>query len=551
MPLVNWRMPSDLAQLTTHIPLSIMSVEKISYRTLLVASCLCGALVSGCVSTGRYIDPYQARAEREAAMAQQEQGSGGDVLLATMTSINTRMYAYQEKLQRWQDLERSGATRGLSTQEQNQVNQCQAQLQDILLEYTSLQQQLKEQTHIEAAKLLAANSLLRLNQQDIDYLEGNCGKLLAQLQKGQTNTAVQPVDPRIQAAVEQQDYDQVITLYNQMVRIPGAIPSAETSLWYGQALVKNHQYDTALQVLTPLLESVRQRPDQQAILLPLIQLVADLDFTRGAYDDARKKYEEVIRVSIDKGAHQDEWAALQLAALQPGVVPPGELGGFAQLLKNYLSFVPRRDGLNFSESVNAFRQQHPYTTMAPNVGYLNKSARDQSNAWLNRSLGQQNVSAPDANVQALSGSEKLPAQQTPATGGDGATGGAVSGGTDVLSADQALQAEFNKGVALLDAKEYDQAITQLQQLQGTSLAPQAENKVAEASRKAGQALRQKAAELFVRANSSRDKDEKRKMLLGSRDLLHSILSKYPQSGLEEKVQRNLARINADLSALEQ
>ncbi|MGE4558568.1 MAG: hypothetical protein AB7E77_00065, partial [Desulfobulbus sp.] len=53
----------------------------------------------------------------------------------------------------------------------------------------------------------------------------------------------------------------------------------------------------------------------------------------------------------------------------------------------------------------------------------------------------------------------------------------------------------------------------------------------------------------VRASNSRDTDEKRKLLLSSRDLLQSILSKYPQSGLTGKVQRNLARIDADLSAL--
>ncbi|MBM9615809.1 hypothetical protein JWJ90_16190 [Desulfobulbus rhabdoformis] len=518
----------------------------------MIASCLCGALVSGCVNSGRYVDPYQARADREAAMEQRSvKSSGGDVLLATLTSINMRIHAYREKLKSWQELERESAPGGLSTLQQNQVNQCQAQLQDILLEYTALQQQLKEETRRETAKSLAGNSLLRLNQQDIDYLEGDCSKLLAKLQQSPPAAATGSVDPQIQAAYTGEDYDRVITLYNQMTRTPGVTPSSTTSLQYGQALVKNHQPADALRVLGPLLEAVRQQPGQEALLLPLMQLVADLDFTRGAYDDARRKYEEVIRLSIEKGAHQDEWAALQLAALQPGVVQAGELGDFAQVLKNYLSYVPRRDGFSVNEAVNTFRQQHPYTTMAPNVGYLNKSARDQANAWLNKSLKSQDVAPQSPAVAGTSTSQNMPQQQTPATAQtDAGTGGQATSPSTPLSADQALQAEFDKGVALLDAKEYDQAIAQLQQLQGTSLAPQAEAKIAEASKRAGQALRQKAAELFVRANSSRDTDEKRKMLLGSRDLLQSILSKYPHSGLEEKVQRNLARINADLSAIE-
>ena len=74
-------------------------------------------------------------------------------------------------------------------------------------------------------------------------------------------------------------------------------------------------------------------------------------------------------------------------------------------------------------------------------------------------------------------------------------------------------------------EKYDQALEQFKLLENTELAPKAQPMVAEASKQAGQAIRQKAAELFVRANSSRDPDEKRKMLLSSRDLLESILTK--------------------------
>ena len=58
------------------------------------------------------------------------------------------------------------------------------------------------------------------------------------------------------------------------------------------------------------------------------------------------------------------------------------------------------------------------------------------------------------------------------------------------------------------------------------------------------------SELFVRATNSRDTEEKRKLLLGSRDLLQGALTKYPQSGLADKIQRNLARIEAELRAVD-
>jgi outer membrane protein assembly factor BamD (BamD/ComL family) len=115
---------------------------------------------------------------------------------------------------------------------------------------------------------------------------------------------------------------------------------------------------------------------------------------------------------------------------------------------------------------------------------------------------------------------------------------------------QSLQGEYDKGMALLQAKEYDQALERFNRLRHTALDAKAQPMITEASTQAGQAVRQKAAELFVRASNSRDSEEKRRLLLSSRDLLQSILTKYPQSGLTDKVQRNLARIDADLRGLD-
>jgi outer membrane protein assembly factor BamD (BamD/ComL family) len=113
-----------------------------------------------------------------------------------------------------------------------------------------------------------------------------------------------------------------------------------------------------------------------------------------------------------------------------------------------------------------------------------------------------------------------------------------------------LQEEYDRGVAHLQAKEYDKAIERFNRLQRTPLEAKARPQIEEASKLAAQDMRQKAAELFVRATNSRDTDEKRKLLLSSRDLLQSILVKYPQSGLADKVQKNLARIEAELRAVE-
>jgi len=481
-----------------------------------------------------------------------------DVLIPAMTSINTRINAYEEKLRDWQDIERRADAMGLSAEQQNRINECRSQLQDILLEYTSLQKQLQQQTSVDAAQLLAGNSLLRLNQQDIDYLESGCGNFLADLRTKQTATTPAPVDPQINAAFENQDYPQVINLYNQMAQTSGVTPAPMTVFQYGQALLKNYQDADASRVLNVLLDRIRQQPVQEELLLPLLQLVADLNFSQQAYEDARRKYEEVIRISIEKGAHKDEWAGLQMAALQPGVAQASELQDFGGLLKNYLSYVPKRDGFSVDEAANGFRLRHPNSTMAPNVNFLSKDARQQADAWLNRSMNQAQVGvdqpqqpqAPQVSATPEPPAVQQPSGIPPAVPVVGGGAAQVSGAALPVTSTQSAQAQYDQGVALLQAQKYDQAIEQFKLLQNTELAAKAQPQMAEASRQAAQAVRQKAAELFVRANSSRDPEDKRKMLLSSRDLLESILTKYPQSGLESKVQRNLARINADLSALD-
>ena len=57
-----------------------------STKPLVIVSCLCGALVAGCAGDGPYVDPYQARARREAAM-QQQGGGGQDSANATRRDV--------------------------------------------------------------------------------------------------------------------------------------------------------------------------------------------------------------------------------------------------------------------------------------------------------------------------------------------------------------------------------------------------------------------------------------------------------------------------------
>ena len=529
-----------------------------SSSLLMTASCACILSLSGCAMDSGMVDPSDARARREAAARQTKPDQPRtevvqkDVLMPVMASINSRIRAYEQKIGEWKEVERKTSTMSLPQEKLNRIDECRSHLQHILIEYTSLQKQLQQETQIEAAQLLAGNSLIQLNQQDIDYLESGCGRFLAELQTASQPVAVAPPDPQIKAAYDGGDYGQVINLYAQAAAVPGQAMPAETTYQYGQALLKNHQEAEAKRVLGDLLTQVRQQKGRDELLLRLLQSNADLNFGMESVDEARKQYEELIRLSIEKGAHRDEWAGLQLAALQTAGIGTPEFKEYTSLLRSYLAFVPKRDGYGVAERADKFLLAYPASSVVANVNLMKKLSREQADSWLNQGVkrieaqvgDRKTPEQPPQEVQATTAISPQ-GEVTTATSGSAATVPTAAAGNE-----KNLQEEYDRGVAHLQAKEYDKAIERFNRLQRTPLEAKAKPQIEEASRLAAQDMRQKAAELFVRATNSRDTDEKRKLLLSSRDLLQSILVKYPQSGLTDKVQKNLARIEAELRAVE-
>lgn len=502
------------------------------------------------------IDPSESRERREAAMRRERADQPAtevvrkDVMMPVMSSINNRIRACEQKIEEWREVERKIAGMGLPQEKLNRIDECKSHLQHILLEYTSLQKQLQQETQIEAAQLLAGNSLLQLNQQDIDYLESGCVKFQAELKNLSQPVVAAPADPQIKAAFENGDYDQVINLYNQAGATPGQGQAAETTFQYGLALLKNHQEAEARNVLSELLARIKTQKGQDALHLQILQTVADLNFTSESLDEAKKQYEELMRLSIEKGAHKEEWAGLQLAALQPGGGAPEELKAYNTLLRNHLAFTPKRDGYGVVEQAERFARTYPASRLVSNAQFIGKESRAQADARLNQGIQRIEAQAGERRGADSPGTVVTPPATTiPSGDAAGGTPSVVSTQAPAGS-EKSMQDDYDRGVAHLQAKEYDKAIERFNRLARTPYEAKARPQIEEAAKLGAQEMRQKAAELFVRASNSRDTEDKRKLLLSSRDLLQSILVKYPQSGLTDKVQRNLTRIEAELKAVE-
>jgi len=500
------------------------------------------------------IDPSAARDRRQAPTRQDgggQQLAPRDSQAQALTLINNRVHTYGQRIKEWQALERKVAS--LPREKSDKVNECKAQLQDILNGYSTLQNRLLQERQVDGTQLQASDSLLQLNQQDIDYLESGCNRLLAELKAVPEPQIGTSLDPQIRAAFENGDYDRVLTLYGQIALTPGAIPAPEVTLLYGRALVKNHQEAVARTVLSDLLDRLRSQPGQEGLGSQVLRSQADLELSLGSYAEARGNYEASLRSGAE-GGQGKEWIGVQLAALQPGGAAPEELEQYRGLLRNYLAYVPKRDGYAVAEQAEKFLLTYPASRLVVNVNTIHKSSREQAETGLRQGLQRIEAQAEERKAQEQPATTDQPPPvegATPAGQGGRADQGAPAKGADPPQAvdTKALQDEYDRGLTHLAAKEYGQAVERLTPLLKTSLADRARPSLEEASRLAAQEDRQKAADLFVRSTTSRDQESKRKLLLASRDLLQGILTKYPQSGLGDKVQRNLSRIDQELKAV--
>ncbi len=519
------------------------------------------------------IDPTIGREKRAAALGRGEGGFAPvpvrqDDLRTVLSSVNSRIQACQQKLESWRQAEQRWDNASLGVDKVSRVNECQAQLQDILGGYTALQGQALQMEGNYGGTEMLSERLLQLNQQDMNYLEGGCGRLLTELQMAAPASAPPVASPStadsaIAKAFADMEYEQVINLYGQMTAVPGQIPAGESTLLYGQALLKNYQEPMARDVLSGLLARVRQEPGQESLRARVLRLTADLDFADGARDEARAAYEQLATAGGG-----DKWAGVQLAAMQSGDLGADEARDYSALLKSYLAYIPKRDGYAVSSQAEKFLSAYPASRLVANVNLMLKGSREQADAWLNRGI--QRVADQAGERQDLPPGTPAPGQPaapgsapggnaggTAVAGGAGAWSGGLAVQEGGLPASQAsvqnealLQEKYDKGASLLADRQYDQAIAVFKDLLATSYRDRAQSRLEEAARLAAQEDRMKAADLFRRASSARDPEGKRKLLLSSRGLLQGVLDKYPQSGLGEKVQRNLDIVDSELRKMD-
>ena len=533
-------------------------------------------LLSGCVAQKQVVDPYSAKQQRDdISGSQRDEGIIStpkveepdvlpvkDLLMPTLTLINDRIYAYEQKLEELRELQENTVSRPPSQETLNAMSDCRAQLQNVLVEYNALNQRLLQKTDLQAAQLLAADSLLQISEKDINYLESSCQNLVAAPPVIQQQLPVQmrslhAEEQVLKAAAAVDEYAKVISHYEQLPLEAGQVPPFDTTFLYGQALLKTSREPEARRVFADLLSVIRSQ-DQAQWEFRLMQLIGDLEFGLEIFDSAKDRYKE-LAATYEGLASKNEWALQQLSALDRNVYQTDEVRSYAQLLKAYLGYNPDRDGYGVVEQAQKYIAKYPYSPVASNADLVLERAKKEADAWLQSVLARIDRLVEQKKFQeALLLVERVPRDILPVEKQEMLrrkseqllTAESISIETSRLVQEQELQEEWNQGMLLLEAREYDQAIEVFTSLMASSYAGKARERIDEAAQLAAREDRQRAAEIFMRANRTADTESKIKLLFTSRKLLQDILIKYPQSGLSDKVNRNLVRIEEEINRID-
>ncbi|GBE51657.1 anaphase-promoting complex, cyclosome, subunit 3 [bacterium BMS3Bbin14] len=551
-------------------------------------SCFFSFSLCSCMAP-RVVEPYPARQEpatAATAAARQPQlpstippsvhgvAAGGrpavapaadaeDVLLSSLALVNDRITAYEDKLAAWQKISAGLANMNLDAKQQGKLTACQQRLQDILTGYNGLQRKLLQLSPAQAGELPVRALLFRVEKEDIGFLESGCQQFI----KGKPpaggwltatmNGLVRKSEQDIKAAMAAGDYQQVITLYGQLPLNEGESPSYEMTLLYGRALMRTGRTEEAVKVLQNLLASLRQQ-DQSRKINTLIGLIADLQFSSEDYDDAWKSYDEIVKSYTRLGKRSD-WARQQQAELNARAGNSAEVKSYAVLLRSYLGYKRDRDGFKVVQLAEQFIENYPGSPAIARVQRILQESRSQAEQWFSAILDQVNQLKQEKKFpEALARLQQLSLVNLPPDKQETlrqlteelTTAQAHEAEVQRLLVEQNRQKDWNTGQAHLQAKEYDAAIKVFTNLLNTPYDERARAQIQEAAQLAAQERRQKAAELFVGASRARDLASRKRLLLASRQLLLEILDKYPQSGIIDKVNKNLQRIDDEIRSID-
>ncbi|MGB3212232.1 MAG: hypothetical protein WBB19_16135 [Desulforhopalus sp.] len=488
-----------------------------------------------------------------------------EAVLPSMAYINDRIFEYGRKLDRWKELDSQSVSMNLKAEETQQMVRCFRRLQGILNGYSDLRYKMLQAQKVDVATKISNEEIFELQKNDISFLENTCGRLLADSEdksvgwnQREAGADLSQIETLIDRYAANKEYEEIIQVWMKIPESQVGRVHVRTKILYGNALMYLHQEEKAAEIYQQVVDQMSDSDKQATDLVSLRKVLADLYTASGNYSSAATEYKNISE-DYQKIGQLQEWSKLQLSILDRSPTGSTELKEFSEMLRNYLGFIPERDGYKIVWQAEKFQTAYPYSPVASNVTLIKDSVKEAADNWFNSFMTEVDALGDEKQfVKALRMLETIPTDiisaekqlVLKAKNEELLLAEAVESETDKMAKMQDLQNQWNNGMLLAKGGRYDEAIVVFTNLVDTQYSVKAETKIKELSLEAAKADRRKAADLFIRFTKTADTESKKKLLVESRKLLKNILVKYPDVEIASKVVGNIQRVEQEMNAID-
>jgi len=492
-------------------------------------------------------------------------GENQEVALPSQEYINGRIFEYGRKLDRWKVLDSKSMTLNLKAEETAEMVRCFRQLQEVLNGYSDLRNKMIQIENDRIPRRIDAKEVYEIQQNDIRFLENSCGRLLAESTDKSDRRSLQEeggdlnqLESRIDRYAAKKEYEEVIQVWSKIPESQRSRTQLRTKILYGNALMYLHQEEKAAEVYQQVVDQMSDSKEQPTDLVSLRKMLADIYTASGNYRSAATEYKNISKDYLKIG-ELEEWSKLQLALLDRSKDRSPELKEFSAILRNYLGFIPERDGFKVLWQAEKFETGYPYSPVLSNVELIKVSVKEDAEKWFNDFMLKVDSLAREKKFdKALTLLESMPndiigtdkQMKIKDKNEELQLAEAVENETEKMVQIQELQNKWNNGLLLEKGERYEEAIAVFTSLLETEYGTKAESKIKEVSLEAAKADRRKAADLFIRFTKTTDLESKKKLLMETRKVLKNILVKYPDVDIVDKVRGNIDRVEQEMNAID-
>ncbi len=528
-----------------------------------------GLLLAGCQAGGKKVVKSISAGDGAATVSVTEKAreglsgeealptedSMGPVFLANIDSggfdpqfVKSRLKFYGDKADKWQLLGEKMGTLGLSREQEGQWQQCTGLLTALVGGYQAI--------------LDGQGDSLTVTRKDISFSESDCDAMFdvysalipELLGKFQKEASVQ-AEAIIDYYADRKEYNQVVAAYENAMEFNGKAPTdLRLQEIYGRALLHTGRLEKAALVFSQVLTA--SGPYEK---WPLRLEVAELLMASGQYEKARAEYLHLAEI-LNSWDEINKAVTGKLALLFAADDHARELALYSQALQSFLSFDGESIPDTFESAVRELQNKYPGAihTIATEALYQQAEERVRQNTVRRLAMIEQLIDAKDfqkaLGILASMKQSRLPADSM--TQVAEMMSGAKAAREHYIQLEKEKRIEdladqWQEGLNLLDMELYGDSITVFMGLLGTDYDSRAAVEIEKASLKDAKLLRKKAAALFIKARRATDSAARKALLKESRDLLQSILTRYPQVEIADKVVVNLQVIDEQLLALEE